>query len=622
MNKKVFISKPSVAKIVIIALFLFSTSTNFAAIKTWTGGIGAGKSWNSAVNWGGAIPVSGDDIVFNTAGTITFSSAALPTDISFFNSLTILQGTIILPGSGVARSFIVGGNSGTDFALATGATLTIETGVSIYLNANATGTIDGALIIGSASKYSTDQLTNITTVSGSVSVRFQGNFICTSAAKLFFNSGSLYTHSKPDGLLPMATWHPASTCRLSYGPVNLSVTGFDQQFGNLTFQTGQDNIFYINGSLNIAGNLTIITTGSGSVSVKSDAGPRTINIGGNYVQTAGQFILNTGSGGVTMTVAGNFSLTNVPPRGFYFGNSSVNSSITVAGNVSITNGVLNLSHGENTGTFNIAGNLILSGGTITETSTGAGKGEVIFNGTTAQTFTPNGVLSNTVNFTVNNNAGVTLLGSTSFNGSLTLTNGILTIANGNTLIITTGNVIGGSGFGAARHIATPVNTSTGTQSFLRVNRMASSVAYLFPVGDGFNYLPVTLTPSNSPGKNKYGVCAFSGITTDGLPNGTPFTATEKDKCVDAVWSVNYFSNGGAPVAPGTNITLGWPATLEGAAFSLNSNALIGIAHYDVIPLPAWGLCVGSGDNVTNTATRNNITTFSPFFAGSIIPIPL
>lgn len=608
-------------KILITILLLFAVATNFAAVKTWAGGTGAGRNWNNAANWGGGLPVSGDDIVFNTPGIITFSSITLPADVIFYNSFTILQGTVTLPGSGVIRSFILGGNSGTDFTLATGTSLTIETGVSIYLNANATGTIDGSLIVGSASKFSTDQLSNITTVTGSVRVNFQGSLVCASAAKLFFNSGAIYTHFKPDGVLPIATWHTASTCHIRYGPANLSITGFDQQFGNLTFQTGQSNTFYIDESLNIAGNLIIITTGSSNICVRSDAGPRTITIGGNYLQTAGQFSLNKGSGGVTMNVAGNFSLTNMAPRGFDFGNSNTNSSINVAGNVTITNGVLNLSYGENTGTFTIAGNLILSGGTITETSTGAGKGEIIFNGTSAQTFTPSGILSNTINFTVNNNAGVTLLGSTSFNGSLTLTNGILTISNGNTLIIRNGNAIGGSGFGAAKHIATPVNTSTGTQSFLRVNKMAASVAYLFPVGDGLNYLPVTLTPSSQPSKNKYSVCAFSGITTNGLPNGTPFTAVEKDKCVDAVWNVNYISNGGFP-ASATNMTLGWPATLEGAAFSLNADIAIGIAHYDSNPLPGWGVCVGFGNNTANTATRNNITTFSPFSAGTIIPIPL
>ena len=363
MRIKKITSKSYSKKILTTVLFLFTVATNFAAIKTWTGGIGAGRNWNNAANWGGSLPVSGDDIVFNTPGIITFSAITLPADVIFYNSFTILQGTITLPGSGVIRSFILGGNSGTDFTLVTGTSLTIETGVSIYLNANATATIDGSLIVGSTSKFSTDQLSNITTVTGSVRVNFQGSLVCTSASKLFFNSGAIYTHFKPDGVLPIATWHTASTCHIRYGPANLAITGFNQQFGDLTFETGQSNTFYIDGSLSIAGNLIIITTGSANVSVRSDAGPRTINIGGYYLQTAGQFTLNTGSGGVTMNVAGNFSLSNISPRGFNFGNSNANSLINVAGNVSITNGVLDLSNGENTGTFNIGGNLLLSGGT-------------------------------------------------------------------------------------------------------------------------------------------------------------------------------------------------------------------------------------------------------------------
>jgi len=261
----------------------------------------------------------------------------------------------------------------------------------------------------------------------------------------------------------------------------------------------------------------------------------------------------------------------------------------------------------------ILGNWINNGGTHTATGTST----VTFNGTALQTI--GGSSATTFNaLTINNAASVSLGNNETVNAALTMTNGILTIPTGITLTIANGNAntIGGTGFGTAKHIATLVNISTGAKGFLRVNNMAASVAYLLPVGNGTVYLPVTLTPSNATlSSNTYSVCVFPGITMNGEPNGTSFSTPQKNNCVDAVWTVNY--NGpGTPTSSATNMMVGWPASLEGVNFSGYTNPLIGIAHWDG---PNWGQVVGSGDNTANTATRNGITTFSPFGVGRIDP---
>lgn len=145
--------------------------------------------------------------------------------------------------------------------------------------------------------------------------------------------------------------------------------------------------------------------------------------------------------------------------------------------------------------------------------------------------------------------------------------------------------------------------------------MTGSAPYLFPVGDGTNYLPVTLTPSDAVvANNTYSVCSFEGLTVNGEPNGTPFTIPQKHNTVDAVWTVNY--NGpGSPTAAAADMTVGWPESLEGINFTGYPGLIIGIAHYGT----SWGPAVGIGDNTANTATRTGITQFSPFGVGKIDP---
>ncbi|MBK8496664.1 MAG: hypothetical protein IPL50_17975, partial [Chitinophagaceae bacterium] len=148
------------------------------------------------------------------------------------------------------------------------------------------------------------------------------------------------------------------------------------------------------------------------------------------------------------------------------------------------------------------GNWINNGGTHTAT----GASTVNFNGSAAQTI--GGTSATTFNnLIIDNAAGVALGNNETVNAVLTMTNGNLTIPTGNTLIVESGSAIAGGGFGLSKNIIAQVNYSTGAKGFLRVNNMAASAAYLFPVGDGINYLPVTLTPTDVQGK-QYVQCMF------------------------------------------------------------------------------------------------------------------
>jgi hypothetical protein len=193
---------------------------------------------------------------------------------------------------------------------------------------------------------------------------------------------------------------------------------------------------------------------------------------------------------------------------------------------------------------------------------------------------------------------VTFNKDVTISGTLDLANGKLTIPAGNTLTLSSGSTIAGSGFDNTKHIVTQVNTSTGSKGILRVSNLIGALT--LPIGNGTYYMPIIL---NAVAANDFSVCVFQGITANGMPNGTALTAAQKASVVDGVWIVNRNS--------GTNVVsmqLSWPAALEGSSFQTLPDNQIGISHYGSY----WESSLGSGSQSLNTATRTGIASFSPF----------
>jgi len=497
-----------------------------------------------------------------------------------YNSLTISTGEVTFAGSAII-TLLLGGNPDVDFLITGGGgILHLSTNINITVIAGSSANISGEFFIENGSDYNTAGLNTITSVFGTVNNA--GTITTAVAGNLLFNDFTAYVHNQDGGVIPTASWTPSSNCIIT-GLINTNiVSGDGQAFGNLSYNCpGMTGVITMASGVTIAGNFDVSSTGSSQLQM-----------------TAG-----------SITVGGEFTL-----NGAFIVSGATDRTLTVTDNIIIAGGGnLNLCSGGtgNVGTLNAESNFT-NFGVITETGTGTGV--INFNGTAPQILNQSGLLLNNVNVNIDNSTGVTFSNSITIHGTLTLTNGILTIPVNNTLTIENGNVIGGSGFGAARHIATQVSTGTGAKGFLRINNMAASTPYLAPVGNGTLYLPVTLTPANI---NGFDICVFNGMTNDGEPNGTPFTAGQKLNIVDAVWTVNLVS--GAAGA-GVNMTLGWPASLEGATFSTFTSPKIGIAHWDN---PNWGNSTGSGDNTANTATRPGVTLFSPFGVGKtpyILPV--
>lgn len=359
----------------------FVVQSAFGATKTWNGGTGTGKNWNTAGNWTGGVPVAGDDVVFNTAGTITFSTS--PNGDRIFNSLTINAGVVNIGGAN--RLFTLGGNTGTDFVVASGASFNSNT-ISIILANNATASIVGSFT--NVRTFNTNGTGVATTVTGTIVN--SGTITNSTASKLLFNSASTYQHAQNGGAIPTATWNVSSTCNVT-GITNTVPAGLGQSFGNFTWDcTGQTSDISLGANLRtIKGNFTLSSTNNS------------------------QLILSVGTAN-TLIVSGNFFMTG---------------------------GTLNFNSGINVSTMNVTGNFTQTGGTITESGTGSGS--IVFNGTATQTYTSGGTVSNTINYTVNNRAILQM--GTGASPSIITGGGTFTLAAGATLGVTSPNGINTSG---------------------------------------------------------------------------------------------------------------------------------------------------------------------------------
>lgn len=134
----------------------------------------------------------------------------------------------------------------------------------------------------------------------------------------------------------------------------------------------------------------------------------------------------------------------------------------------------------------------------------------------------------------------------------------------------------------------------------------------FPVANmAGEYSPVTLVPTSAM---DYAVSVFAGTTADGTQAGTPITAPQKLNLVDQTWTVNRINGTG-----NCDVTLNWPASLEGSSFASFPDGQIGMSRYDGA---AYEAGKGTGSNSSNTVTAT-YGSFSPFIVGqqgAVLPL--
>jgi hypothetical protein len=338
-----------------------------------------------------------------------------------------------------------------------------------------------------------------------------------------------------------------------------------------------------------AGDVFILNAGS-SLGISGDW-----NIGsGVTLEVYGQIDVTTNNRDITIDGTVVFHATNSTQ--VFLGGGGNGNSFTVSPGAIVKTANMNGIRGNNCSLPSTASGIISLSSSATYEFIGSGIQNIT------------GSPATIANLVIDNNAGVTLGSSITVTNSIDLVNGILAISAGNTLTLSSPNIILGTGFSNNKHISTGVNGSI--QGFLRVNSVTGS--FLFPVGDGSHYLPATVVTATS---SDIRVNAFAGLTVDGIPGGTAFTTSQKQNAVDAVWRIDRLIGSGSIL-----ISMGWDQSLEGAAFSVLGNSEIGIARNSG---SSWEAPMGAGSQLLNTATRSGLSASGIFAVGKGgIPLPL
>jgi hypothetical protein len=274
--------------------------------------------------------------------------------------------------------------------------------------------------------------------------------------------------------------------------------------------------------------------------------------------------VTTSGSGIPITVqAGASTLTTANPGGF-----SVNGAPDCFGGVYFRDGINYIVNAPTASPFGIS-----TGSTATSVRTG----------------------SVTINAPVTSNTGVWVSQGITINGKMSL-------RPTDTLHVMAGASINGT-FNASNYIATGYNTTSGAQSIIQYDGLATPVT--IPAGTANYYLPLTINPVSA---SNFAFSVFEGITTNGTVNGTAFTALQKQTVVNAVWNVARLSGTG-----NANLGINWNAALEGSTFTTLAGTDIGLIRNTGT---LWSQPLGPGDNIANTASAT-VSSFGAFSAGAI-----
>ena len=250
----------------------------------------------------------------------------------------------------------------------------IESGFTVTLDVNSATTINSISISAGSSFGTTSNFTlNATTVNVS-GIYINGSTGAITVTSFNVNNGGNYTHNINGGTIPTATWNAASTLNIT-GITTTSPAGLGQSFGHVTWNSASQTGVNLSCAslLNINGNLSILSTGSGSLLVASGA-PLTMTIGGDFIFSGGIIRGTNGAAGNNLT-------------------------INLSGSFSQTGGSFDFGSGLGITTLNVFGNFSQTGGTITESGT-ALTNNIQFTSGTTHTYTSGGTISNIINFNV------------------------------------------------------------------------------------------------------------------------------------------------------------------------------------------------------------------------------
>jgi hypothetical protein len=597
-------------------------NTNATGTKAFNGltVIQNGGTWNNsvlneAITFGGGLTNNGT--FTSGTGTYTFSAnqnVGGNNPIVFAGSATINSG-IILTNNGnltVTGTLTGGNNSAT---LINSASCTFTAGGAVLSNGTLTATAPGNTVVYNAAGTQTVKpttyvnltlagtssktLTSATTVNGILSMEGSAT---ASAAPTYATGSATLQYNTNAARTAGAEW---ITPFAAAGGVKIINTGA------ITLNAAK--VFNLSVPLNIASGATLNTSATNYA----------LTFGGDFINSGGTLTANSSAITITNTMAtqsiAGFSTLGTVTVSKASGTASLTGSITAASLTVSAAGILNLgsnlSHQINGAVSLTAGTL--NGGTTTQlTLTGnwtnsstftAGTGSIVFGGSSAQTLSGTSV-SAFYNLTANNAAGITLSKAASVSNVFTLSNGIVTSTTANSLSVTNTNTASVAGGGLTAYVSGPL-----------IRSMIAGQSYLFPIGKGSIYLPMTL--AGISGTNpQVSAEAFSGNT--GGTASSPLTALSTTEYWYASVTSGTFT--GASVSVTRQSALN---ALESLA--RNTNTLAG--SYTTLNGTASGTSILNSDNTGSSlgyfvmASKRSITTgtISPlsFCPGSSVNVP-
>jgi hypothetical protein len=266
-----------------------------------------------------------------------------------------------------------------------------------------------------------------------------------------------------------------------------------------------------------------------------------------------------------------------------------------------------------TGGANVQGDVLLNGGTLAFDPASAAS--VLFNGTTAQriggTAAPGGLTFGARAVVVlDNAAGLTLAQPLSIPGALQLINGLLTTDATNILTLpASATLTGGS---ATSFVNGPLARP--------IDAVSTATAYLFPVGKGAAYRPITLNITAQTGSTIYRAEQFEGAPGQSLlspdPNGD----------LQRVSTVRYYSL--TPFNAATPAVVTQPSGFTGTVtlsfgpgdgvtdISAAAGLVVAKRSDNTVAWANFGSSAVSGSAASGTLTSGLITSFSDFALGA------
>ena len=423
----IFVSALAYSSLCVFIIVLFLNPINVIAATSGDYRSVATGNWNVATSWE----------KYN--GSSWAAAATSPTSAD--GIITIQNShTITVTVSVTADEVIL--NAGSVLTIATGKTLTIANGTGNDFTINGTLNIYGTLTNNSNSIMLLASLAvlkngGVHTFSAGATMEISNNGIyrredaslTTSAGIITVNSGGIYQHNLDGQNIPLATWNSGSLCEVT-GVTITKPGNLDQTFYSFTWNCpSQTSVENLTGKItNIDGDLTFISTGSGTVRLGQGENYN-LTIVGNYYHQGGTVYATTKSLLCSITIRGNFFQTG----GTFAGtdaskdNGEGSPTINVEGDFSISSGTFDFNQytsnlsGKGITTLNLYGNYTQTGGTMIETATSTGRGDFNFAKTGTQYFSKtSGTISNTINFKINSGAIVDI-GTSVLTGAGTFT---------------------------------------------------------------------------------------------------------------------------------------------------------------------------------------------------------